>query len=223
MKLVGKIDRVDLCHEGENVYVKVMDFKSGKHQFDVASVYCGLQLQLGMYMNVAMAVEKKKSSGKDVIPAAILYYKIEDPMIEETEEKISDDINKEVISKLKMTGLVNDDIGIIRKLDDGFEKASDIIPVVLNKDGTPSARSQTVTEQEYEAISGFVNNKIREFGRNILNGDISVNPYDDGQRQSCTYCVYNHICGFDERISGFKKRKLDMSANEAMTRIMNGN
>ena len=223
MKLVGKIDRVDLCHEGDNVYVKVMDFKSGKHDFDLAYVYYGLQLQLVMYMNVAMAVEKKKTCGKDIIPAAILYYKIDDPLIEEKEEKIADDINQEVISKLKMTGLVNDDMDIIRKLDDSFTKSSDIIPVTLNKDGTPSATSKIITGPEYEAISGYVNNKIKEFGRNILNGDISVNPYTDGEKQSCTYCVYNHICGFDERIKGFRKRKLEISPSEAMTRIMSEN
>ena len=41
--------------------------------------------------------------------------------------------------------------------------------------------------------------------------------------QSCTYCDYKHICGFDERISGYKKRKLDITSDEAMMRIMNGN
>ncbi len=223
MKLKGKIDRVDLCNEGDQIYVKVMDFKSSEHKFNLAYLYYGLQLQLVMYMNVAVASEKKKHPGKEVIPAAILYYHVEDPMIEGKADTVTDDINKEIISELKMTGLVNDNTDIIRKLDTGFATKSDIIPVELKKDGTPSARSQTASSDEYEAISGFVNKKVKEFGRNILNGDISVNPYGDAKMQSCTYCDYKHICGFDERISGYKKRKLDMTSDEAMMRIMNGN
>lgn len=223
MKLKGKIDRVDLCNEGDQIYVKVMDFKSSEHKFNLAYLYYGLQLQLVMYMNVAVASEKKKHPGKDVIPAAILYYHVEDPMIEGKADTVTDDINKEIISELKMTGLVNDNTDIIRKLDTGFATKSDIIPVELKKDGTPSARSQTASSDEYEAISGFVNKKVKEFGRNILNGDISVNPYGDTKMQSCTYCDYKHICGFDERISGYRKRKLDITSDEAMMRIMNGN
>ena len=223
MKLKGKIDRVDLCNEGDQIYVKVMDFKSSEHKFNLAYLYYGLQLQLVMYMNVAAASEKKKHPDKEVIPAAILYYHVEDPMIEGKADTVTDDINKEIISELKMTGLVNDNTDIIRKLDTGFTTKSDIIPVELKKDGTPSARSQTASSDEYEAISGFVNKKVKEFGRNILNGDISVNPYGDTKMQSCTYCDYKHICGFDERISGYKKRKLDITSDEAMMRIMNGN
>ena len=223
MKLKGKIDRVDLCSEGDQIYVKVMDFKSSEHKFNLAYLYYGLQLQLVMYMNVAVASEKKKHADKEVIPAAILYYHVEDPMIEGKADTVTDDINQEIISELKMTGLVNDNTDIIRKLDTGIVTKSDIIPVELKKDGTPTAKSQTASSDQYEAISGFVNKKVKEFGRNILNGDISVNPYGDSKMQSCTYCAYKHICGFDERISGYKKRKIDVSSDDAMMRIMNGN
>jgi ATP-dependent helicase/nuclease subunit B len=223
MKLRGKIDRIDLCKDGDCVYVKVMDFKSGAHRFNVASLYYGLQLQLVMYMDVALATQRKMTGGKDVVPAAILYYHVQDPMIEADTGMVTNDINKEIISQLKMTGLVNKNMDVIKKLDEGFTGRSDIIPVEFKKDGTPSARSQTVSLSDYEAISGYVNRKIKEFGKNILNGDISVNPYEDGKKESCTYCVYNHICGFDHRIDGYKKRKLDLSETEAMARIISGN
>ncbi len=223
MKLRGKIDRVDLCDEGDCVYVKVMDFKSGAHRFNVASLYYGLQLQLIMYMNVAVAHQKSLNPGKEIVPAAILYYHVEDPMVEGKADTVTDDINNEIISQLKMTGLVNDNTEIIKKLDSGFSTKSDIIPVEFKKDGTPTARSQTASEQEYSAISSYVNKKIKEFGRKILDGDITINPYDDGKRQSCTYCTYRHICGFDERIRGFATRKLDMSPDEAMAKIITEN
>ncbi|MCR5403191.1 MAG: PD-(D/E)XK nuclease family protein [Butyrivibrio sp.] len=221
MHLVGKIDRVDLCEDQNHIYVKVMDFKSGAHKFDIAYLYYGLQLQLVMYMNVATAVERKISGGKDVIPAAILYYQVDDPLAEGKEELAPEKINEEIIGKLKMTGLVNGDTDVVRLLDNKIIRSSDIIPVELKKDGSFSAHSQTATLEEYRAISSFVSRRVKEFGKRILSGDISVNPYEDGQKSSCTFCPYRSICGFDERIVGFRKRKLDISANDAKAMILN--
>ena len=220
MKLVGKIDRIDLCEDDDHVYIKVMDFKSGTHRFNMAYLYYGLQLQLVMYMNVAMATQKKLSPEKEVIPAAILYYHVDDPMVDAKTEMIADDINKEIIGKLKMTGLVNDDQAIIQMLDNGLTSRSDIIPVGIKKDGGYTRESMIASKQQYSAISSFVNRKIRDFGRRILDGDIQVNPYEDGLKQSCTYCTYRSICGFDEKIQGYTKRKLTISPEEALNEIM---
>ena len=220
MKLDGKIDRVDLYEDPEHVYVKVMDFKSGAHRFNIASLYYGLSLQLVMYMNVAAAAQKKLKEGKEVVPAAILYYQVDDPIVEGKNGSVTDDINKEIISKLKMTGLVNENVDIIRMLDGDISAQSDIIPVKLKTNGSPDANSQTASAEEYAAISAFVEKKIRQFGKNIINGDISVNPYESGNTSSCTYCTYRSICGFDERISGYNRRKLDISKDEAMARII---
>ena len=220
MKLQGRIDRVDLFEDQEHVYVKVMDFKSGTHKFNIAALYYGLQLQLVMYMNVAVAVEKKVSAGKDVVPAAILYYHVDDPLIDAKSELEEGDINRKIKNELKMTGLVNDNPDVIRMLDGEITKASDIIPVEFKKDGSLGARSQTASTTEYRAISDFAGKMIRDFGKNILDGDISVNPYEMGGTSACKYCAYRSICGYDERIKGFGKRKLDISDDEAMARIL---
>ena len=220
MKLNGRIDRVDLYEDQEHVYVKVMDFKSSGHKFNVASLYYGLQLQLVMYMNVASAVQKKLSPGKEIVPAAILYYHVTDPVVDGKEGMITDDINKAVIDKLKMTGLVNENMDIVKLLDKDISGTSDIIPVMIKKDGEFGARSQTATREEYQAISSFVGRKIKEFGKNILDGDISVNPYVRDNSDSCTYCSYRSICGYDDCIKGYKKRNLDLTPEEALSIIV---
>ena len=173
-----------------------------------------------MYMNVAVVHQKSLNPEKEIVPAAILYYHVEDPMIDAKKEMIADDINKEIIGKLKMTGLVNDDQAIIRMLDKGLTSRSDVIPVALKKDGGFMRESAVASMQEYSAISHYVNRKVKEFGKRILEGDIQVNPYEDGQRLSCTYCAYRSICGFDEKIQGYSRRKLTMSSDEALAEIM---
>ncbi|MBQ9140593.1 MAG: PD-(D/E)XK nuclease family protein, partial [Lachnospiraceae bacterium] len=82
MRLTGRIDRVDVAEDEDQVYVKVINYKSGTHQFQLASVYYGLQLQLVVYMNAAMELEAEKHPRKEVVPAALLYYHIADPVVE---------------------------------------------------------------------------------------------------------------------------------------------
>ena len=223
MKLRGRIDRVDLYEDSDHVYVKVIDFKSGNHKFNVASLYYGLQLQLVMYMNVATATSRKMSGGKEVLPAAILYYHVDDPMAEGKNDLQPDVINEEIKQKLKMTGVVSERMDVIQMLDGSINGKSDIIPVEFKKDGSLSSRSATLSDSDYGAISRFTEKKIREFGKSILNGNIEVNPYEMGDRSSCTYCSYRSICGYDESIKGYSKRNLDISSNDAMEIIRSEN
>ena len=223
MKLHGRIDRIDLCEDADHVYVKVIDFKSSGHKFNVAALYYGLQLQLVMYMNVATAAVKKKHGGKDIVPAAVLYYHVDDPLADGKENLQPDDINEAIKDKLRTTGLVNENMDVINLLDEGLNGKSDVIPVELKKDGSVSARSTTVTLDDYEAISKFVDSKIKYFGNRILQGEIKVNPYEMGDITSCTYCSYRSICGYDEKISGYSMRELNIKSDEAMELIRNQN
>ena len=55
----GKIDRIDTCEDEDRIYVKVTDYKTGMKSFDITSFYHGLQMQLPVYMNAALGVERR--------------------------------------------------------------------------------------------------------------------------------------------------------------------
>lgn len=54
----GKIDRIDICEDDNNVYVRVVDYKTGKSDFDLLKTFYGLKLQLVTYMKAAQRIEK---------------------------------------------------------------------------------------------------------------------------------------------------------------------
>ena len=207
MKLRGRIDRVDTCQDDDHVYVKVIDYKSGNKKFDLAAVYYGLQLQLVVYMNVATEIQKKNHPDKEIIPAAMLYYHVSDPMLKSEEELSPEQINDQLLKELRTNGLVNDSEEVIQLLDTGFDTKSSVIPVERKKDGSLSARSSVVSRQDYETISNYVQYKIQQFGTEILRGNIAVNPCEQGNADSCTYCTFREICSFDGKIPGYEKRK----------------
>jgi ATP-dependent helicase/nuclease subunit B len=209
MHLQGRIDRIDTAQDEEHVYVKVIDYKSGNRQFDLVALYYGLQLQLVVYMNAALELEAKKHPDKEAVPAALLYYHIDDPMVETAVELSEEELNEQIVGQLRMNGVVNADPDIVRRLDAYLQDKSDVIPVERKKDGSYSARSGVMSSEELRVISDYVNRKIKDIGRQMLDGCVSVNPYEKGNSEACTYCAYKKVCGFDSSIPGYEKRRLE--------------
>ncbi len=220
MRLQGRIDRIDTAEDEEHIYVKVIDYKSGTKQFDLAALYYGLQLQLVVYMNAAMELEAKKHPDKEIVPAALLYYHIEDPTVESPVELSEEELNGQILEKLRMKGVVNSQEGIVEKLDKYMGTKSGVIPVERKKDGGFTARSSVMTGEELKTISEYVNQKVKTIGQEILAGRIEADPYEKGQTQACTYCAYKKVCGFDPGIDGYERRTLaDMDREEALQKM----
>ncbi len=209
MRLQGRIDRIDVAEDEEHVYVKVIDYKSGNQQFNLAALYYGLQLQLVVYMNAAMELEAKKHPDKEVVPAALLYYHVDDPMVETAGEVGAEELNKLLREQLRMKGVVNSSEDILGKLDKYMADKSEVIPVERKKDGSLSARSSVMSEEELRLVSSYVNRKVRNLGREVLEGHKEINPYETTKKDACEYCAYKRVCGFDPAIGGFQKRVLE--------------
>lgn len=222
MSVLGRIDRIDTYETDDKVYVKVMDYKSGNKKFDVVSFYYGLQLQLVVYMQQALEKVKKEHKDKAVIPAAMLYYAVSDPLVKGN--KISENELMELIQKeLTMRGLVNYDDDICTMLDENLKNisvSSDVINVSTDKNGEFKKGSEICSTEEFEKMSSFVNRKMQEIGEKIKQGDMEKKPYKKDGLTGCTYCPYHGICGFDVRVSGYEHNALSLSEDEAMERLM---
>ena len=55
--LSGKVDRVDLYDDNGTLYMRVVDYKSGKHEFKLDDVHSGLDIQLVLYLFAALSSE----------------------------------------------------------------------------------------------------------------------------------------------------------------------
>ncbi|MEG1848770.1 MAG: helicase-exonuclease AddAB subunit AddB [Lachnospiraceae bacterium] len=219
--LQGRIDRVDLYEDEDAVYIKVLDYKSGHKSFDLVSLYYGLQLQLVAYLNVAVELAAKEYPKKTIIPAAVLYYHVSDPIVETQSSQINhEQLELRLLEELKTTGVINANHDIPSKLDTSMTTTSDIIPIAYKKDGTYTAASSVLDEKDLQSISKYVNKKIKTIGNDICAGHIEVNPYQMGMQSSCSYCAYAGICGYDKRIIGYEMRSLDgMNKEEALRKI----
>lgn len=210
MILRGKIDRVDTyTSERDGTFVKVMDYKTGKKEFDESSLYYGLQLQLMVYLNAAMS----KQSAEIVIPAGVFYYRVDDPILNAKSNPTSTSVeesDKELLYQLNLDGRANDKANVIHALDSDFTVKSYAIPAERKKDGNLKATSKTATEEELNTYMKFTEKKVQELGNLIVKGDISISPYELDKMKGCSYCEYQRICGFDVKLDGYEYRKLSI-------------
>lgn len=238
MGLKGIIDRVDYYNDGDDIYIKIVDYKSGKKKLEINDVYNGLQLQLVLYMEAAIELIKKRYPDKNIIPAGLFYYSIDNPTINDedinlekellsTETSDADEVKRQRAAELVLKyqrpdGLINGEDKIVTAMDNSLEdnersgRESIVAPISYNSKGGLKAGSRLITDKDMLSLIKYVHDKVGELGKEILNGNIELNPYIKANSRGniqvretpCTYCEYKTICGFDKRISGCNYRTL---------------
>ena len=214
MSLHGRIDRVDISEDSSRVYVKVIDYKSGRTRFDLSLIQGGLQLQLAAYMDVALerAEADFAGKGKEVLPAGLFYYHIDDPITGYEAGADREAVEKSLLRKLRMNGLAAEEpeslARLDRELENGGTVESDVIPVKL-KNGEIDRRSSAAAPEELlRRLSRYASDRMRGMSREILGGNISAHPFRRGMETGCDYCPYHSVCGFDKKLPGFSCRNI---------------
>ena len=216
--LQGRIDRLDIYEEDDRIYVRVIDYKSGKTTFDFTSIYYGLQQQLSVYLSATLDYLSRRYPNKEIVPSGIFYYHIDDPIVAKTEQ-----VEEEIYKSLKMNGLVNGESKIIGLMDKKLVNEegellpsvkSDIIPVETNKQALLNKRSNVASGKQILALANYVNNKLVTDSKEVMAGDTRLNPYKMGDRTACDYCEYKSICGFDLRLPGYNYRNLGRKSTD---------
>ncbi len=215
----GKIDRVDTCEDGDCIYVKVIDYKTGSKSFDVTALYHGLQLQLMVYMDAALQLEQKKHPEKEILPAGVFYYRIQDPLIDRPKEG---EERESILKELKPDGMISLEKEVLEHLDHCMVGESSVIPVKYNKNGSLSKSSKAASAQDFYLMMKYAVNKVEEIRQKILSGDVKVNPYRRGTETSCDYCSYRQICGFDTKMEGYRYREIDAMSVDKVIQAIKG-
>lgn len=212
MQLNGKIDRIDTYETDENVYVKIIDYKSGNQQLNLLNMYHGLQIQLVLYMSAAVEGMQMENPNKQVLPGGMFYYHIDNPIIEAGYDATDEEITQGILKELRMRGVVNQEEEVIRAMDQNINGTSYVIPVGFNKDGSIKKNSKVISTEEFEIMEDYVQKSVADTGRQIISGNMDTKPYKLGDENGCTYCPFHAVCGFDCKIPGYQYREL-----EAMT------
>ena len=202
----GKIDRIDTCEDENAVYVKVTDYKTGRKAFDITAFYHGLQMQLPVYLNAALEIERQKHPEKEVLPAGIFYYRIQDPIVKKEETKA--EAEQSILKELKLDGLINADENVVEHLERNLSGTSTFYPLRMNKNRTLGSASKALSKENFDTVLAYTKEKEKELKDVMYQGEVAALPYVLDEMTGCDYCGCRDICGFDQRIEGCEYRRL---------------
>lgn len=217
--LRGKIDRVDSVDIDGESYFRVVDYKSGSKSFSLSEVYYGLQLQLLVYLD-ALLTNSEEYIHKQAVPGAVLYFRVEDPMISGGANMSDEDIEKEILKKLKMNGLLLKDAKIVRSMDKDISGFSLIIPARMNKDNTLGETPSVISMHQFDVLRKYVRDTLIRLCEDMLNGNIEIRPSKDKKRTACAYCTFSAICQFDPTMKDNKYRYVNKKDDEEVWALM---
>ena len=119
-----------------------------------------------------------------------------------------------------MSGLLIKDIEVVKSIDKDIEKYSLIIPASIKKDGDFSSTSSVVTEEQFDLLRKYVNEKIASLCEEMLSGEILMEPAKTGKITFCSYCDYSSICQFDTGIENNKYKLILKKSKDEVWNLM---
>ncbi len=184
--LRGRIDRIDRYDAPQGVYLRVVDYKSSDNDLEAAKMWWGLQLQLLLYLDAAMAIAPHTH------PAGVFYFHVHDPLVP-LEEDVQAIVEDELRKRLMLKGITLSDVSVLQAMDGGD------IPVVqknvLDKQGEPSPSAPAYTETQLRALMAHAREVAALLSHAIFCGDIGISPAVVGGEPACDRCDYKDVCG----------------------------
>lgn len=188
--LRGYVDRVDACDINGQVYYRVVDYKTGRKDFDYCDVYNGLGLQMLLYL---FALEERETDflGKHPVPAGVQYFPARVPILP-VDGKADDEAAVEAREKLwKRKGLLLADEAVLQAMEPSEKPKR--LSYTKKKDGSISG--DLADRQQLRLLKGYIFTLLGKMVDDIASGCIEPNPYTRGGRHNaCAFCPYGAIC-----------------------------
>jgi ATP-dependent helicase/nuclease subunit B len=213
LRLVGKVDRVDGYVSGDKLYLRVVDYKSGKKEFSLSDLWNGLNLQLFIYL---FALEQKgkyhyrRKTGQEltkIVPAGALYVPAREPVVEGEANTTAEEAEAMRDKLRRRSGLLLENMAVLEAMSHQLAKGSRFLPVSLKKDGSFKSGAPLVSLAQMGQLADHIWEKLTEMGQLLLAGDVTANPYyTNRQTDACQFCPYHPACQFDEKDPTDSKR-----------------
>ena len=220
--LNGRIDRVDKLNLDGETYLRIIDYKTGSKKFDLNKFYNGLQMQLLVYLD-ALINNSENIVENQAMPGAILYFRIDDPILKSEGDLTEEEIKSEVLKELKLEGLLLDDVKVVKAMDNTLEPGTHslIIPANMKKAGDLGKNKALITMEQFELLRKYVNEKMVEICQNMIEGKIDIEPCKENKNIVCDYCNYSHICQFDSSLEDNRYKVIPKKKDEEIWKSIN--
>ena len=191
--LRGFVDRVDTWASGGSSYYRVVDYKTGRKDFDYCDVFNGVGLQMLLYM-FALKHSGEDLLGDNPVAAGVQYFPARAPYLPADGRLEAEDAEKVRQTQWKRKGLLLRDEAVLHAMEpgDSFQRLS----CTMKKDGTLSG--DLADREQLKLLEGYVFRVLARMVEDIASGNVEPNPYTRGSsHDACAFCPYGAICHKD--------------------------
>ena len=198
LTLTGIADRVDgWLHEGK-LYLRVVDYKTGKKEFSLSDIYYGMNLQMLMYL-FALENEGQRRYKTEVVPAGVMYIPARSPILNADRSTDDEQLESERMKELRRSGLVLDDERLQQAWEEGNDKLYIPIKMRYGKPVTDSIASA----EKLGTLNRHIEKSLRQMAAGLRRGSIAADPYYKSQQENaCLNCDYFEACHFSDGTNG---------------------
>jgi ATP-dependent helicase/nuclease subunit B len=198
VNIYGIVDRVDAYKKGEDVYLRVIDYKTGHKDFSPDDMAEGANLQMFVYLKALLESENEAfrarlgvgESGR-IMPAGVIYVKtsVGDVRVDTPDDEAAEQAVKEA---QRREGMLLDDEEIISAMNLKYTplysaKTPDKIP--------DAKRKYLYSEEGWEQIMQTVEGSVARVADGIRAGEMPATPkWQKDGKSSCEYCEFKPIC-----------------------------
>ncbi|MCI7158121.1 MAG: exodeoxyribonuclease V subunit gamma [Flintibacter sp.] len=208
LSITGFVDRVDGWEKDGRLYLRVVDYKTGRKSFDLTEVWNGLGLQMLLYL-FTLEDRGEKFYGKPVEGAGVLYLPARDAIIKGSRSMSDDAWRKQLDKELTRSGLVLSDPAVLDAMEEPGEKGYRFLPLKVSKSTGEISGEALATAEQLGKLGGHIQKVLEEICEEIAQGNIAADPFWRGpEKNACRYCDYAQACHFEEGRGGDGKRWL---------------
>ncbi len=215
LRVSGKVDRVDGWLKDGKLYLRVVDYKTGKKKFDLSEILHGVGVQMLLYLFTLQHAGggALNAENAEVIPAGVEYLPARDPIL--TMDRNADDaaIAAAVKKELKRSGMFLNNAEVLEAMEHGATETPCYLPLSIKKDGTIT--DGVATAAQLGKLSRYVDHLLEEISIEMGKGNIDADPnYQSESKNACTYCAFASACHFEEG-RGSDRKEYIASVKEA--------
>ena len=173
----GKIDRVDICERDGKKFLRVIDYKTGKHKKEVSlrNVYNGADMQMFVYL-ISLWLNGAGRYGAGVEPAGVYYFPANRARVDAADEKAAE----KLADAYRMSGVVLEDSPIDERPDE-------------------KKRPRRYTKEQLGLLKRHIERLMRRMREQLAEGNVPKLPLKkSGGAMRCEYCDYAAVCGVDK-------------------------
>ena len=202
LTLTGVADRVDgWLHEGK-LYLRVVDYKTGRKKFSLSDVWYGMGLQMLLYL-FALERDGESRYGREIVPAGVMYVPARNVMLSASRDEADEELETKRAEEARRSGIVLDDPAVTEAWEHGEDKR--YIPIRFRY-GKPTADSIASAER-LGLLGKHIRKKLTEMAAQLRQGSISADPYYRSQQENaCLNCDFFDACHFTDGQNGERCR-----------------